>query len=50
VNKTDLGGGINSISIHPSCKESFCATDKGLIYRVNNETLQKALHSENHTG
>lgn len=50
VAKNELGGGINSISMHPSGEESLCATDKGLIYRVNNRTLERFLHSENHTG
>ena len=36
VSKNELGGGINSISSHPNGQESLCATDKGLIYRVNN--------------
>lgn len=42
---------MNSISVHPSGKESLIASDRGLIYRVPTNALEsKVLHSENHTG
>ncbi len=51
LNKTDLSGGINSISVHPSGNEIICASDKGLIYRISSKNVEnRKLHSENHTG
>lgn len=40
VGKTDLGGLINSIN--GNGRTTVCATDRGQIFEVENETLQKA--------
>ncbi|EGR30971.1 WD40 repeat protein [Ichthyophthirius multifiliis] len=49
VASTQLFGSVNSISCMVSGQETMCATDKGFIYRVRNDNLQKVLHCENHT-
>jgi len=48
LNKIQLGGSINTLTVSPDGATTLCGSDKGFIFTINNSDLAKSLHCENH--